>query len=558
MKVIIRYWAELLIAVLAAFIIWPLLLPGYFSHHDDLQVMRIYEMRRCLQDLQIPCRWVPDMGYGNGLPLYNYYSILPYYIGAIFSYITGFIVAAKILFFIALLLGGISMYLLGKELFGKVGGVVSSVMYMLAPYRALDSYVRGALAESIAIAIIPLVFYFYTKLIKNGSLAAFLGATISLASFLTTHNIMTLFFIPLLFAYIFLRILQERKKSPFLIIASLVLGFGLSAFFIMPAFLEKSLVQTETLTRFDLDFRVHFVTFAQVFINRSWGYGASVLGPNDTISFQVGWPHWWIAPLVILMTVLNFKTKLQKESKVNTYIFFLLLVFFLASLFMMHNKSAFIWEKIGILRFAQFPWRFLSIAIFSAALIGGFFVSNLKQRWYFLATLAIIFLTVVFNISYFKPEKFDFNLTDKEKLSGENWKVQQKAGILDYLPKTALESRESAPSVPIVISGKAEFVEFENRSNRWSFKALASVPSIIEVPVFDFPNWQVEIDKQVITHSNQNYLGRIRFNLSQGDHMVVGKFTDTPIRTVANIVTLTSVVLVVLLAIYGKSKQIFR
>src|SRR3989304_10348317 len=88
----------ILLLAFSLLVVWPLFLPGYFSHHDDLQVMRIFEMRRCFEDLQIPCRWVPDMGYGNGFPLFNYYSVLPYYLGAVLSYVLGYIGAAKVLF----------------------------------------------------------------------------------------------------------------------------------------------------------------------------------------------------------------------------------------------------------------------------------------------------------------------------------------------------------------------------------------------------------------------------------------------------------------------------
>ena len=84
-NMLLKYWPILLILALSALVVWPLFLPGYFSHHDDLQVMRIFEMRKCIEDFQIPCRWVPDMGFGNGFPLFNYYGVFPYYIGAILS-----------------------------------------------------------------------------------------------------------------------------------------------------------------------------------------------------------------------------------------------------------------------------------------------------------------------------------------------------------------------------------------------------------------------------------------------------------------------------------------
>ena len=204
----------ILILLLSLLVIWPLLLPGYFSHHDDLQVMRVYEMRKCLSDFQIPCRWVPDMGYGNGFPLFNFYGVFPYYIGALFSFFTGYVWAAKILFLIPAIFGGISMYFLGKEIFGKNGGVVAGVLYLFAPYRALDLYVRGAIAESFALAIVPLIFYFIIKLINVGSRNNFLGLTFSLTAFLLCHNIMTMLFIPVILIWtIYFLVISKFKNS---------------------------------------------------------------------------------------------------------------------------------------------------------------------------------------------------------------------------------------------------------------------------------------------------------------------------------------------------------
>jgi hypothetical protein len=78
---------------------WPLFKSGYFTHHDDVQVIRLYEMNKCMPDFQIPCRWVPDLGGLYGYPLFNYYGPLPYYFGEIFYLLMGnLIVAAKIMF----------------------------------------------------------------------------------------------------------------------------------------------------------------------------------------------------------------------------------------------------------------------------------------------------------------------------------------------------------------------------------------------------------------------------------------------------------------------------
>ena len=167
MKFFLSHWPLVIITVLSGLIVWPLFVPGYFSHHDTLQIIRIFEMRKCFADLQIPCRWVPDMGYGNGYPLFNFYGVMPYYLGAIVSFILGYIGAAKFLFFLPLVLGGIGMYFLGKELFGKIPGTIAALLYLFAPYRALDTYVRGDVGESFALAIIPFIFYFLALTIRS-------------------------------------------------------------------------------------------------------------------------------------------------------------------------------------------------------------------------------------------------------------------------------------------------------------------------------------------------------------------------------------------------------
>jgi hypothetical protein len=552
-KILANNWSPLiLIILLSSLIIWPIFMPGYFTHHDDLQVIRIFEMRKCLEDFQIPCRWVPDMGWGYGFPLFNYYGVLPYYIGAVMSFLVGFIVAAKILFLIPLILGGVSMYFLGKELFGRNGGLVSGILYLFAPYRSLDTYVRGAVAESFALAIVPLVFLFFLKLIRNPSRNNFLLSSLSLGLFLINHNIMTLFFMPFLIIWIVYWVLTEKFKAFLQLIFSFVLGIGLAAFFIFPAFIEKDLVRTDTLTSFDLNFRVHFATISQILLDRSWGYGASVLGPSDTISFQVGWPHLGLVLLTIILTIV-MTSGVVKSRFFNKYervgLVAILTIVFLTSIFMMHNKSAFIWESIKILHFSQFPWRFLSIAIFTSSLLGGIFILLFKiniQKW---LMLVIITTTVLLNWNYFKPDKF-LQINDQDKLSGDLWEQQRMGAIFDYLPKTAIEPREAAPKQPVVIQGEAEVYDYLLKSNRWSFNINVKSPSVIEVPVFDFPHWIVKLNGQKLIHASDNYVGRIEVELPIGSHQVSGVFSNTLVRSISNLISFISVVLLVLIYLY--------
>ncbi len=550
-NILINNWQLLIVIVLSGFIIWPLFLPGYFSHHDDLQVMRIFEMRSCLEDFQIPCRWVPDMGYGNGFPLFNYYGVLPFYIGAVFSFVLGFIVSAKILFFIPLFFAGITMYFLGKELFLKNGGLVAAVLYEFAPYRAVDSYVRGAVNESFGLFLIPLVFYTSLKLIKQNSLKNFLFFAVSLGLFLTSHNIMTLLFGPFILIWIIYLLVLEKFKNLKSLVLSFLLGVGLASFFILPAFLEKNLVQTNTLTEGGLDFRGHFATLTQLFLSRFWGYGASVFGPDDTISFQIGLPHWPLAFLAICSSLFLILRKKFKYLGLSIFFF----VSFLISVFMTHNKSTPIWDSIQIIQFTQFPWRFLGLSIFFASLLGGLFIALIPKKISLYAAILILLLTLFLNASYFKPEYFYTYMTDQQKLTGELWKIQQQAGILDYLPITAQEPKGPRPFLPEVISGYANVSNFVDKSNHWSFYAEVTQSANLEVPVFDFPNWLTFVNGKQTPHSHNNRLGRIRLDLPPGNYQIQGVLYNTSIRNIANIITLISFIILIYLIYVAKFKK---
>ena len=62
---------------------WKLVRPGYWPMQDDMQAFRLLEMSKCVGDFQIPCRWIPDGGFGYGYPQYNYYAPGVYYLGQV-------------------------------------------------------------------------------------------------------------------------------------------------------------------------------------------------------------------------------------------------------------------------------------------------------------------------------------------------------------------------------------------------------------------------------------------------------------------------------------------
>jgi len=514
---------------------------GYFNMHDDLQVMRIYEMEKCLSDGQIPCRWSPDMGWGYGQAMFNFYSAFPYYLGTLIRIITplSIIGTVKILFFISFFVGALGMYILAREFWGKWGGILSSVLYTYAPYHAVDVYVRGALAESFSLGLLPFLWFYIYKLIKTPSLKNTLLTSLLLAFLLTTHNVSTLMYAPPTIVWALYWLLKKKKTlSVYRLGLSGILGLGLSSFFLIPGVVEQRLIQVKNLVSDYSNYQAHFVTLKQLFLSRFWGDGPSIFGLDDGMSFQIGWPHWWILAPLALGGILWLR---KYEKRQNVIILSGLIGLFLFSSFLTHPRSIFIWEKIPIMSFIQFPWRFLGLSIFFLSFAGGALAKLEIKGKKFIYILAFS-LAIILNVSYFKPLHFSRKVIDSEKLSGLAFDLQRRAAIVDYLPKSA----KIAPKGPVfespkLLSGAGEISGYEVASNRFSFEIKAYEYSEIEIPVMYFPGWILIIDGNEIMPKIHGDLGTIAFTVLPGNHIVRGRFTNTPIRTLANTITVLSI-----------------
>ncbi|MFA4827228.1 MAG: hypothetical protein WC596_03205 [Candidatus Shapirobacteria bacterium] len=517
--------------------------PGYFSMQDDMHVFRLQQLDICVHDGQIPCRYVPDGGFGYGYPLFNFYSPLPYAIGEIFHF-AGFpyIDSIKLVFILTSFIRPVGIFLLSSLFFGPGGGLVSAILFSLAPYQAINSYVRGALAENLGLALLPFVFYFSIK--KKYLLYALFLAFLALS-----HNLTLLYVAPLL---ILTHLIFFRSKIISFIKYSF-LGFLLSVFFVLPAFFEKQFTTVATMTQGYFYYIIHFVTLKQLFINHNdWGFGASLWGPIDDMSFQLGYLQWFIPLIIIFYLILNYKTKIKNKYLIITFFFVGLF-----SLFLTHNKSTFIWQHISLLPFYQFPWRFLAPAVFSFALISGFLLQiKFFKKYRYLTVLSLLFLVLLLNFSFFKEDIWFPYLTDQQKLSPANVIAQSDAGLKDYWPVFSKNFPNYFAKGPEVIAGTAQIVSFSKNSHSATGKIIVSSDNaFINLPVVYFPNFSLKVDNIPSPYVVDHDLGLITLNLSSGTHSFYLSFENTPLRFIANTISTVSFIIFILLSIFREKKH---
>lgn len=125
--------------------------------HDSFWIDHVWaeQFTAALRTGNLYPRWLPLSYGGLGAPVFYFYAPLSFYLAGLFG-LAGLGTYASLLaaFGAAWFGSGVAMH---AWLRGTRAPVAGALLYMVLPYHVMDFYARGALAESCAIALIPLV-----------------------------------------------------------------------------------------------------------------------------------------------------------------------------------------------------------------------------------------------------------------------------------------------------------------------------------------------------------------------------------------------------------------
>lgn len=544
-----KFNKPLLIFLFAAVISIPVVLPffhkGYFPTHDgEWAVVRMGDMFRSLRDHQFPARYSGNLNFGYGYPLFNFTYPAPYYAGTAFHFLKfGFVDSVKILFVLSVVLSALSMYFASKRIWGStVAGVISAVFYVYLPYRIVDLYARGSIGESLSFIFFPLIVYFVLKILDDPKPKIYIVfASVSYAMLIATHNIMAVLFTPVLLVFVLAKIFLSKplKKSRgyFNVLLFMFLSYGLSAFFWLPALLEKHSILLSHIPIADRN--IYFVTIHQLLIPK-WGYGLP--DHPDGFSYQIGLAH--AAVLVILAGLLAFvrlkKRKLFKEFNFKLATVLSLIAVCLISL--MFSFTASIWKITPLLKEINYPWTLLALIGFVISLLAGFLWLQNKFVKHTVVVLAVA--AVILVLPFAKPEQY-FDKGDGYYLTNEATTTSSQELMPLWVNKNPIErSRKKVE----VINGKGEVraVLFDSKSIR--FTSDLTSKSVIRINTIYYPGWTIKVDGVPTSISYNNTKGVMDVSVPHGKHQVVAIFGETPMRMVSNGISFASLIMLVFLA----------
>jgi len=514
------------------------------GHHALEYPPRLVEMSRALTD-QFPPVWAPDLSSGHGQPLFEFSPPLLYMVALPF-FKAGFLIANSLQFGLAFLFafGTLAMYRIARR-YGasRVTAIAVTGTWLFSPYIMLDLYVRAAMTEAAALAILPLALYGTLLALDHRSIAPVGLGAFTVALVMLASSGVALLFIPVLAMLILSRAFISRAPVANVLAGAMAWlgGLSLSAFFWLPALLEKDYVKTYHLTS---DWMANFISPLQLVWGR-WGFGSSIPSAIDSISFSSGIPHLLlgVCGFVLLYTQTRKMGHAARQDLVDMSVFAIAAI---GGAFLAFESSSPIWTNVHTLQYLQQPWR----ALFLPALFLPLFALYAFQRIGSQFAAAALVALVLLNIGHTQPKGIQ-TYDDPYYYADSIARLGLTATSNDeYAPRTAHQSQGFQTYLLKGVNSTPLITNLGVSSNGQSFKVDASEPALLQDSVFDYPGWTVFVDDRKVASSSAPDTGLLTFNLPAGTHNVSVELRPTPARRLSYYLSIATGALISLMLIF--------
>lgn len=534
-----------------------------FDFHDESQAARIEQFVINLKSLQIPPRIAPNMSFNLGYPVFNHYAPFSYWVTSFINLI-GFDIAdsLKLSFLLAIILSFLFCFLFLREFFDFKQSLLASVLYACSPWIAVEIFIRGNLGEVWFMTLLPIIFWSIYKNSKSKKSIIFLLTSIVLSFGLIVHNALSVILIPMVLIFAFL--LPNIKKN----LLSLLFGFLLSAYFLIPGVLELS--STIASTRVDLlGYPEQLLCAWQLWTTPFWGYGGSSPGCIDGMSFMLGKPEILIGFIGLISLISRMfylkSTKNLHKKRVIGFMILLTIVSTFMTTYYSYSLSKILSSYIG---WIQFPWRLLTISLFGLGFIAGGII--IPKKFAKLSFLLIVLAIIVpfYNSKFFLKDTINKTKYNNNFLS--EWYIEKAVAykVSEYLPKTAdyktwlkYEPKKDSSERKDSTLTDAKFIhsldgkDVQITKNAYFYKTATTDSSTVLINIHYLPYWQIFINRQRYIPDKFDSLGRPIINLRSPSNIIV-KYEQTDLEKLGNLITiLTMIGLIIYVTIWKTIKN---
>lgn len=563
----------LIVAVLMLLVLQPLMQPGLPSGADNaLHLYRFVEYERAWAPGVIVPRWAPNLAYGYGYPIFNFVPQLPYLLALLFHLI-GFshVAALKGVIVLAVVLHGIGMYLLARDVFSSVAaGMVAAVAYAFAPFTLRETLlVGGNVPQLLAIGLFPAVLWAMTRAARTGRWLWLILAAVGFAGVVLSHLFQALVFTGIVAVYglvvalIETRLNKRNHRNFWLPNLTIPLGMLLAAFSWLPALVER--FYTRAQADIYLEKSPFYIRYPYLPELLAWISPLDARAANPHIPLALG----WMTLALVAVGVVGWF--IWRRWEVGGYV-----LFFGAmagvSIFLTLPVSRPVWELVPPLQVAQFPWRLFGVTNLGLAMLAGaaIFWLPLRSPWAVTVPVVLLQLWTVAPLLY-PPTDFAHydapNLAEQINFERRSQSVGTNT-LGEYFPLTVTDIPGTSPLVEAFQRGdfpprldfdslpadaSAELLEQTAVTHR--YRVTSSSDVTVRFFQVMFPGWRASLNGEPLPLRAEAESGLILADIPAGEHTLTFRFGETPIRLAGLGLSAVGVLVVVGLAFLPASKS---
>lgn len=497
-----------------------------------------------------------------------FYSPLTAYAPLIFKIFNfTFTNCLKIFMFAVTLLSGITMYTFMMNVTkNKNVSLLSSILYVLAPYRITDMYIRIAVAELASFVFIPIIFDGLYSVLKEEKLSfKLIWGTVGL---ILTHTVITMYMAIICLLYLVFNIKKLKSiKVIRILVISLVCILPITSFYWV------GLLQHHNATSYEVFVPGRMEVGNKLEYYKTEFYQLFHTNKDQTMIYAIG----LVTVLGLVLTPIAWKN-VEKDYK-RTYVLFLIFGIILTIM----TLTFFPFEKLpSIFKMIQFTFRLYEFTAFFFAFVAGINYGIIIKNFKIFDVIVLAVISTLLLIPY--KSKLEYELSTNEDRLIEGVRVTENTGrvhagmaSMEYLPSKAFKVLNTyitnRKDEPIITNGEAEILNYSKNRTNLEFE-LANMKSkqeadnqnnkteaglTIELPYIYYLGYRVYANGSEIEYAeSDNGFVQIKINpaLYEQDVKINVKYIGTNEMIVTSVISIVSAMIIVISEIILNMKNL--
>lgn len=540
----------IIILIFSLFISIPLISKNINVYADDgiQHIARLMGTYQTITEGECPPVIMSNFCNGFGYSWNIFYSPLTAYIPLIFSIFTSsFELMLKLFMVLCSFLSGIAMYSFVKKVTNnRPAGLLASIIYIFAPYRLTDMYMRTAIAELASFIFLPILFHGMYNIFNSEekSIKKSLMLTLGAVGLILSHITMAMYAAIFCFIYLIINIKKLKDKQVLKMLGiNILLILLVTSFYLLPMLEHKMATDYEV-------FMPGRMERTEELIRNKVDLIDLIYTKSGNFMFEIG----LVTLIGLVLTLLAYK-QVPKENK-KIYWFSIISGFICIIL----SLRIFPFEKMpAVLKMIQFTFRLLEFSSFFFAFVASInyslIIKNFRLRDVLVLSLLIVLLLIPYknNLNYEKEWSED-KLWPAVEVNENTGRVHAGCATFEYLPSKAynnLDYIKNRENRVYILSGNATIENEQKDGTNMTFDiSNVEADTIIELPYIYYLGYEVEVAKhdgqteKIEIFESDN--GFVAINVPETATKVTVKYTGTTLMKATYILSAVTLVGVIL------------